>query len=95
MQASSGFFRTPALNAPVDQRTQIRQNYNTVKRWTKLVDLFKFRFLIVPICENSHWFMAIINRMDLVEAHMQEHIQKCYRKESFCEGPSKPQSPVV
>lgn len=50
-----------------DLRQQIKTNYNTVKRWTKRDDLFRNRFLIVPICENSHWFMAIVNRMDLVE----------------------------
>ena len=63
-----------------DLRQQIRAKYNTVKRWTKRDDLFRNRFLIVPICENSHWFMAIINRMDLVEKHMKAHIDACLSK---------------
>lgn len=46
------------------------------------MDLFSFRFMIVPICEDSHWFMAIINRMDLVEQKMQDHIKKCIAKHS-------------
>lgn len=35
-------------------------NYNTVKDWTSKVDLFTKDFIIVPICEYSHWYLAII-----------------------------------
>jgi hypothetical protein len=35
-------------------------NYNTVKEWTSKVDLFTKDFIVVPICEYSHWYLAII-----------------------------------
>lgn len=35
-------------------------NYESVKSWTSKVDLFKKDFIIVPICESSHWYVAII-----------------------------------
>ncbi|KAK7935740.1 hypothetical protein PG985_001235 [Apiospora marii] len=35
-------------------------NYDSVKAWTTKVDLFKKDFIIVPINEFSHWYIAII-----------------------------------
>lgn len=35
-------------------------NYDSVKAWTSKVDLFTKDFIIVPINELSHWYVAII-----------------------------------
>jgi Ulp1 family protease len=35
-------------------------NYESVKRWTKNVDLFTYDYVVIPINENYHWFLAII-----------------------------------
>ncbi|KAI1763015.1 cysteine proteinase [Hypoxylon sp. FL1150] len=35
-------------------------NYDSVKAWTSKVDLFTKDFIIVPINEFSHWYVAII-----------------------------------
>lgn len=35
-------------------------NYNAVKSWTTKVDLFKFDYVVVPVCESLHWYVAII-----------------------------------
>ncbi|KAI1391222.1 cysteine proteinase [Hypoxylon trugodes] len=35
-------------------------NYNSVKAWTSKVDLFTKDYIIVPINELSHWYVAII-----------------------------------
>ena len=35
-------------------------NYNGVKKWTRNVDLFTHDFIVVPINENFHWYVAII-----------------------------------
>jgi hypothetical protein len=35
-------------------------NYKSVARWTAKVDLFSRDFVIVPVNENLHWFVAII-----------------------------------
>lgn len=37
-----------------------RRRHSQVKRWTKHVDLFSKDFIIVPINDESHWFLAII-----------------------------------
>ncbi|KAK6189248.1 UDP-galactose transporter [Pestalotiopsis sp. IQ-011] len=35
-------------------------NYNGVKGWTSKVDLFTKDFIVVPINEHQHWYVAII-----------------------------------
>lgn len=35
-------------------------DYKAVQRWTKGVDLFSKDYIIVPVCENLHWYVAII-----------------------------------
>ena len=34
--------------------------YEWVKNWTKKVDLFSKQMVVVPICEESHWYVIII-----------------------------------
>ncbi|KAI2623450.1 hypothetical protein GGS21DRAFT_494291 [Xylaria nigripes] len=36
-------------------------NYDSVKAWTSKVDLFSKDFIIVPINEYAHWYVAIIH----------------------------------
>ncbi|KAM7198072.1 hypothetical protein V8F20_006317, partial [Naviculisporaceae sp. PSN 640] len=35
-------------------------NYDGVKSWTSRVDLFSYDYIIVPVNENLHWWLAII-----------------------------------
>jgi Ulp1 family protease len=35
-------------------------NYEAVKRWTSKVDLFSYDYIVVPVCEKLHWYVAII-----------------------------------
>ena len=35
-------------------------NYDAVKRWTKNINLFSRDFVVVPVNENLHWYVAII-----------------------------------
>ncbi|KAI1214878.1 cysteine proteinase [Annulohypoxylon truncatum] len=41
-------------------RTSQGINYDSVKAWTSKVDLFTKDYIIVPINEYSHWYVAII-----------------------------------
>ncbi len=34
--------------------------YDSVKKWTSKIDIFKKRFIVIPINEHLHWYMAII-----------------------------------
>lgn len=35
-------------------------NYDAVKRWTSRVDVFDFDYIVVPINQDAHWYLAII-----------------------------------
>ena len=37
-----------------------RFNYEGVQKWTRSVDLFTYDYIIVPINEESHWYLAMI-----------------------------------
>ncbi|KAJ9101714.1 hypothetical protein QFC21_003053 [Naganishia friedmannii] len=34
--------------------------YETVRKWTRKVDVFSKRMLVIPINENLHWYLAVI-----------------------------------
>ena len=36
------------------------KRHSRIKSWTKKVDIFEKDFLIFPINEHSHWFLAIV-----------------------------------
>ncbi|CAI7651914.1 unnamed protein product [Penicillium glandicola] len=35
-------------------------NYGGVEKWTRNVDLFSYDYIVVPINESAHWYVAII-----------------------------------
>ncbi|KAF8861196.1 cysteine proteinase, partial [Acephala macrosclerotiorum] len=35
-------------------------NYEAVKKWTAKVNLFDYDYIVVPVNENFHWYVAII-----------------------------------
>ncbi|KAE8346041.1 hypothetical protein BDV24DRAFT_158844 [Aspergillus arachidicola] len=35
-------------------------NYEGVQKWTRAVDIFGFDYIVVPINENAHWYVAIV-----------------------------------
>lgn len=40
--------------------TAAEKRHFRVKKWTKNVNIFEKDFVIIPINENMHWFLAII-----------------------------------
>lgn len=36
------------------------RSYEQVKKWTNRVDVFSKRYLVVPINENMHWYLAVV-----------------------------------
>ncbi|KAM0559755.1 hypothetical protein ACHAPJ_004279 [Fusarium lateritium] len=35
-------------------------NYDGVKAWTARIDLLSYEYIVVPVNENAHWYLAII-----------------------------------
>ena len=54
--------KDPKLNAA-------QKRHARVASWTKNVNLFEKDFVIIPINEQSHWFLAIICFPNLTEPH--------------------------
>ncbi|KZP31525.1 hypothetical protein FIBSPDRAFT_883297 [Athelia psychrophila] len=38
----------------------LEEGYQSVRKWTQKFDLFEKKYLVVPINENLHWYLAII-----------------------------------
>ena len=45
------------------------KRHERVKRWTKKVNIFEKDFIIVPINEHSHWFVAVICFPGMIGKH--------------------------
>jgi Ulp1 protease family, C-terminal catalytic domain len=52
------FFSTHFYSALTAQRSRI--NHKAVERWTKQVDIFSYDFVVVPVNEAYHWYLALI-----------------------------------
>lgn len=68
----SQFFykRLTTMNKEKDQKlTAAQKRHARVASWTKNVNLFEKDFIIIPINEQSHWFLAIICFPNLTEPH--------------------------
>ncbi|KAL8950221.1 MAG: hypothetical protein Q9222_003728 [Ikaeria aurantiellina] len=35
-------------------------NYDAIRKWTRGVDIFTYDFVVVPVNESAHWYIAII-----------------------------------
>lgn len=44
-------------------------NYEAVQKWTRSVDLFQYDYVVVPINESAHWYVAIICNLPLINRH--------------------------
>lgn len=42
------------------QKKQQTINYEAVQKWTRLIDIFAYDYVVVPINESAHWYVAII-----------------------------------
>jgi Ulp1 family protease len=55
---SAQFYR--ALSEETSSHPQTQIPFLKLKNWTKNVNLSEKDYIVVPICENHHWFVAII-----------------------------------
>ncbi|KAJ6022182.1 Peptidase C48 SUMO/Sentrin/Ubl1 [Penicillium herquei] len=61
---NSYFFET-LKNSPSGS---IDINYSGVEKWTRNINLFEYDYIIVPINENAHWYVAIICNLPKLDA---------------------------
>ncbi|KAK0550470.1 hypothetical protein OC844_006719 [Tilletia horrida] len=67
---SSFFFKR------LTESRDIAKGYENVRKWTSKVDIFQKEFLVVPINEHLHWYLAIIVRPRLIFTRQKEEKKK-------------------
>ncbi|XP_033729243.1 sentrin-specific protease 6-like [Pecten maximus] len=70
--------------------TPAERRHAAVKKWTKHVDLFDKDFIIIPINEHSHWFLAIICYPGLLMNENLLYVPKHRLEKVFGEQASSP-----
>ncbi|CRG87389.1 Sentrin-specific protease 6 [Talaromyces islandicus] len=68
---NSYFFDT--LTSPAKGKRGI--NYGGVQKWTRNVDLFSHDYVIVPINESAHWYLAIICNLTSLTKSKEDNAQ--------------------
>lgn len=64
--------------------------YDSVKKWTKAVDVFQQDLIIVPVNENLHWYLAVIfNPRALIQAPATEPRQTADARSASASDPSR------
>jgi Ulp1 family protease len=61
------FFNSFFFTAIMQKNGRKGFNYEGVKKWTKNIDLLSKPYVVVPMCENLHWFVAIICNLPSLE----------------------------
>ncbi|KAI9343250.1 hypothetical protein BDR26DRAFT_963472 [Obelidium mucronatum] len=54
------FFQTLTTKDQGAEKLTIAHTYKKLQRWTRKIDIFKKRFLIIPINERIHWYLTVI-----------------------------------
>ncbi|KAL4918494.1 hypothetical protein BDW62DRAFT_200868 [Aspergillus aurantiobrunneus] len=66
----NSYFYATLTNSPKGRRSI---NYEGVEKWTRNVDLFSYDYIVVPINEDAHWYIAIICNLPYLEGIMEEN----------------------
>ena len=76
------WFNTYLFTSLTQGKQGKRINYDSVKKWTRNVDIFSYDYVIVPINESTHWYIVIICNLP--------NLMKTIREGDDCEPPTTP-----
>lgn len=65
-------------------------NYAAVEKWTRSVDLFSYDYIVVPINQNAHWYVAIICNLPSLAVDFAENPETVSAPASDKESPRQP-----
>lgn len=75
------FFNTFFYTRLTENTGRASMNYEAVKRWTSKIDIFLYDYIVVPINEDTHWYLAIICNVG--------NIKRKAVQEDFADSPAK------
>ena len=55
--------------------SQAQIRHMRVKGWSKKVDVFSKDMIIIPICENSHWYLVIVIKPGLILRDEEDNLE--------------------
>lgn len=87
---NSYFFDT-LTNSPKGERGI---NYSGVEKWTRSVDLFSYDYIVVPINQNAHWYVAIICNLPSLELGTADGVEPSSAAVSDNEASNPPEGEV-
>ncbi|KAI4713706.1 hypothetical protein J4E89_001153 [Alternaria sp. Ai002NY15] len=61
------FFNTYFFTKLTENSGRKSMDYKAVQRWTSKIDIFTYDYIVVPINEQAHWYLAIICNMSKVQ----------------------------
>jgi sentrin-specific protease 7 len=61
------FFNTFFFSTLTETTGRAVINYQAVERWTSKIDIFNYDYIVVPINEETHWYLAIICNVGNIE----------------------------
>ena len=61
------FFNTYFFTKLTEKTGRASMNYKAVERWTQKIDVFGYDYVVVPINEGMHWYLAIICNIANIE----------------------------
>ncbi|OJJ83185.1 uncharacterized protein ASPGLDRAFT_466781 [Aspergillus glaucus CBS 516.65] len=72
----NSYFYATLTNNPKNRRVV---NYESVQKWTRSVDIFSYDYIVVPINESAHWYVAVICNLP--------NLQRILKKSSEADKP--------
>ncbi|KAF8425561.1 hypothetical protein EV426DRAFT_573198 [Tirmania nivea] len=88
------FFNTFFYERLSQKTADKKANFQALMKWTARVDLFAKQYVIIPINENAHWYLAIICNLPYLEAKLQSNNRNCLSEEAEATTVSTPDSPI-
>ena len=87
------FFSTFFYERLTDAKGKKEINYTAVQKWTKNVDIFTYDYLVIPINESWHWYLAIICNLTAINRNFSGTSQGQTHKGNCSEVADSPHSP--
>lgn len=68
-QASKVYFFSNFFYSKLVAKPGRNIDYEAVRRWVKK-DIFTYDFVVVPVCENAHWYLVLICNLSRLERRL-------------------------